>query len=324
MRKEQRQALRGSILGAFAADAAGATLEFLRRKPTPPEVQEAMEMTGGGILRTAPGQITDDSELALSLMHALARRGSFDIEAIAVQYQRWLKSPPFDIGGTTRAGLEAEPEPGEKVHEAMWRSAGSYNTRSKSNGGLMRVSPLGVWGVRLSAPEVVQAVRQEHCLTHCHTVCQDCGAAYVLAIRHLVLHPGDSEGAFSASRDWVQIEGEQEVLEWIEQAAANEDVGYEPDVGFVKYGFVHAFRHLKQRTPYEESIAETLRGGGDTDTNACIVGGLVGALHGEESIPERMRAALFSCDTSLCQPRPEWLQTRKVLKGLLEDLCRKS
>ena len=278
-------------------------------------------MTGGGVWGTAPGQITDDSELALSLMHNLAGRDSFDIEAIAVQYQRWVNSLPFDIGTTTEGGLRAKPEPGEAVHEAMWRSAGSCNTRSKSNGGLMRISPLGGWGVRLSAPEVVQAVRQEHRLTHCHTVCQDCGAAYVLAIRHLVLHPGDSEGAFSAARDWVQIEGEQEVLGWIEQAAANEDVGYEPDVGFVKYGFVHAFRHLKQRTSYEESISETLLGGGDTDTNACIVGGLVGALHGEEGIPERMRAALLSCDTSLGQTRPEWLQTRRVLEGLLEDLC---
>jgi len=44
----------------------------------------------------------------------------------------------------------------------------------------------------------------------------------------------------------------------------------------VKYGFVHAFRHLRLGTPYVAAITETLLGGGDTDTNACIMGGLSG------------------------------------------------
>ena len=48
----------------------------------------------------------------------------------------------------------------------------------------------------------------------------------------------------------------------------------------------HAFRHLVAKTPYVEALRETLAGGGDTDTNACIVGGLIGALHGEAGVPE--------------------------------------
>ena len=36
---------------------------------------------------------------------------------------------------------------------------------------------------------------------------------------------------------------------------------------------------------YEEALRETIRLGGDTDTNACIVGGLVGAFVGIKSIP---------------------------------------
>jgi len=72
------------------------------------------------------------------------------------------------------------------------------------------------------------------------------------------------------------------------------DVGYTPSIGFVKYGFVHAFRRLKNKTSYINAIFETLIGGGDTDTNACIVGGLVGAYYGEEGIPGPMKEARMS------------------------------
>ena len=48
----QQQAAYGAIFGALAADAAGATLEFLRRNPTQTEVDEALQMIGGGVLRT--------------------------------------------------------------------------------------------------------------------------------------------------------------------------------------------------------------------------------------------------------------------------------
>ena len=48
----QQQAAYGAIFGALAADAAGATLEFLRRNPTQTEVDEALQMIGGGVWRT--------------------------------------------------------------------------------------------------------------------------------------------------------------------------------------------------------------------------------------------------------------------------------
>lgn len=36
--------------------------------------------------------------------------------------------------------------------------------------------------------------------------------------------------------------------------------------------------------------------GGDTDTTAAIVGGLIGAADGHESIPEQYRRKLLQCD----------------------------
>lgn len=73
-------------------------------------------------------------------------------------------------------------------------------------------------------------------------------------------------------------------------------------------GFSHAFRHLLLGTSYADAIAETLLGGGDTDTNACIVGGLVGALHGAAAIPAQMSGPVLHSDTKKGKPRPEMFQ----------------
>ena len=54
--------------------------------------------------------------------------------------------------------------------------------------------------------------------------------------------------------------------------------------------------------------------GGDTDTNAAIVGGLIGALHGASAIPEYMKAPVLARDTdSPGIPRPAFLTTKTLL-----------
>src|SRR5689334_12666516 len=95
----------GCLLGALVGDAAGATLEFIHRTPSPAEVIRAMTMPGGVIIGVAPGQITDDGELTLCLAHALSASQSFDIEKIARKYADRVESKPFDIGMTTRDSL---------------------------------------------------------------------------------------------------------------------------------------------------------------------------------------------------------------------------
>ena len=112
----------GSLLGAFVGDAAGATLEFMELI-TPADLQRAMEMRGGGIWQTAPGQITDDGEMALCLAHGLAQSPRFDLEGIARQYVRWVESHPFDIGQYYTQWLEClsasrlRPAAASQLHE---------------------------------------------------------------------------------------------------------------------------------------------------------------------------------------------------------------
>lgn len=74
-------------------------------------MDKCMQMPGGGPFRLAGGQVTDDSELAMCIMHGLVsnkeeiQKGSLDINKIAVRYRDWILSPPFDIGMATSGAL---------------------------------------------------------------------------------------------------------------------------------------------------------------------------------------------------------------------------
>ena len=45
-----------------------------------------------------------------------------------------------------------------------------------------------------------------------------------------------------------------------------------------------------------ESLYATVAAGGDTDTNAALVGSLLGTLHGKDFFPEHLVNRLLNCD----------------------------
>lgn len=326
MNQAKYKAAMGCLLGALVGDAAGATLEFLRHDPTSKDVAWAMSMPGGGRLKVAPGQITDDGELTLCLARALAECKTFDIERIAISYAEWIKSDSFDIGLTTSSSLGAfRSGVGKDGYAAvMRRSAAKLCVNSKANGSLMRITPLGIWGHDLEISEIADYAKQDSALSHPNPSCGYAVACYSIAIATLIKHLGKRDLAFNNAKMWLnsqetfakenrQYSYWKEVSSWLKDAESDRNVPYAPKIGFVKIAFTHAFRHLLLGSNYEDAIAETLSGGGDTDTNACIVGGLVGAAVGVDEIPQKMRDAVLNCDTSLGKhPRPDFLHPRQV------------
>ena len=316
---DQYDAALGAFLGACVGDAAGAVLEFMGRTPNAEDVAHALTMPGGGIWNVAPGQITDDCELALCLALGLAQSRHFVREAIAQSYARWIESQPFDIGTTTVQSLgsfQQEPWRGKAQSQgyaaAMSQAAAQRCMGSKSNGSLMRAAPLGIWSHRFTPVDIGEFARLESCLSHPNPSCWQAVACYTIAIAHLLQHLGDRDGAFAQAVHWANEHASSEVQSWLADAQNNVHVPYEPQIGFVRIGFTHAFRHLQLGTHYMDALRETLLGGGDTDTNACIVGGLIGAAEGAEAIPVALRTAVLTCNTELGQPRPAFLRAAQV------------
>ena len=113
----------GCLLGALVGDAAGSRLEFLGRIPTQADVGEALVMKGGGVFGLAPGQITDDGEMTLSLARALVGSTVFPREKVATNYRAWVASNPFDMGQATSAALGGPIEDGDFIADSVSRRA---------------------------------------------------------------------------------------------------------------------------------------------------------------------------------------------------------
>lgn len=58
-------------------------------------------------------------------------------------------------------------------------------------------------------------------------------------------------------------------------------------------------------------MREIIQEGGDTDTNACIIGGMVGAFLGYKTLPEEMthKVLSFNCQ-EMGIPRPNLFNTK--------------
>jgi len=100
-------------------------------------------------------------------------------------------------------------------------------------------------------------------------------------------------------------------------------------IGWLQRAFVLSFYFLRRYKDYQkvqnnnlffDAIRLTIKEGGDTDTNACIVGGILGALVGYRVLPNDMvmKVVNFDCntvteDSALGQVRPDYLNTNKHL-----------
>ena len=195
----------------------------------------------------------------------------------------------------------------------MTRAAARQCMASKANGSLMRATPLGIWGHRLDDETLAHYADQDSSLSHPNRSCCDAVICYTFAIASLLNKPGDRTAAFERVSNWAAAHADDEVQGWLRDADRNVDVPYHPMDGFVKIAFTHAFRHLLLGSDYVTAVRETLLGGGDTDTNACIVGGLIGAACGAEAIPEEMKSAVLRSIHGLgSHLRPAFLHPSQV------------
>jgi ADP-ribosyl-[dinitrogen reductase] hydrolase len=306
----------GAVFGALIGDAAGARLEFMGRKPTASEVSDALQLKGGGTFGVAPGQVTDDGELTVALLHAIDKgSGKYIPDFAAEAYVDWAYSNPFDMGNATSSALRTG---GLADASVISRRAREHNKDSQANGGLMRATPLVVATANLSAEETSEICYADTRMTHPHIVCQHATAAYVLAIRQLMRSPSDRLGAFTAAETFLSGLL-SEPYEWLMEAKDSQaPIAAWPNAGHVKIAFMHAFYHLHKENSFASSLTETLLEGGDTDTNACIVGGLIGAARGVTGLlakprTEKMVKTLLYADTSLGQVRPERFHPASVI-----------
>lgn len=320
----------GCLLGLFVGDAAGAPLEFLREhdpQRVNTHVHEALSMCGGGSLNVAPGQVTDDSELAIHLLRGLLGQRPQDglpCNAVAREYITWHRSHPFDMGMTiARAFGFATDAAG------MIANARHYNCHSQANGALMRVAPLAMWAhTAVSTEHLINMARQEACMSHPHAACQDASAVFCVALSALIAHEDNNVGARSLNSlrcvEFVIAGMHIDVQAWFSESSTCtlESIVCTELIGFVKHAFILAFYFLRHVTSFEDALTETCRKLGDTDTNCAIVGAMMGALHGISGIPKRLSGPVLAFDCAEHDPKLTLLGYNRPARYRVVDVLR--
>ena len=310
---------KGCIFGALCGDAIGAFLEF-KAIITSKDVETAFTLPGGGHHKIGKGQITDDSELLLCLAHGLAEsKGVLNLNKIAEYYGKWVKSCPFDIGATTRNALPKAVD--MKTHQARLVRLGAQNSlSSQSNGSLMRMTPLCIWTSRLSKDDLIRAITEETKLTHPNQSAIDVNIAYAFTIQHLLQNKGDYQGAYQKCKEILEYIKSKEVKVWIQELEMNELPAVNKKSGWAKIAFIYAMYYLKNNFGYVDALKDILSKKGDTDTNCCIIGGLLGALHGYDKLPKDIVEKVLKFDPSKNSgvKRPDFLVPGKCVKNLIE------
>jgi len=324
--EEHLNRAKGCIVGAFCGDAIGAAVEFRTDTITSEEVEKAMKMTMVGPHGILPTQITDDGELALCLLHGLLESPDKELNTlnIAKYYQKWIQSSPFNIGKTIGNAFNFLKTKEEFKADDVREEAKKVGD-SESNGSLMRITPLAVYLSLIEDNKIMEeAVCAEVSLTHSNEIVQYASIAYCIAIRELINGKGRKE-AYETAKNWGLSKNNEKFTEWFNLIDNRVEYNTIHRMGWVKIGFLYSFFYLLENKSYYESVSSIIQKGGDTDTNAAIVSGMIGAAEGFSKIPEDMTNKMLSCDTSLSkEPRPDFLSPFKCdLLKLIEQLFKK-
>jgi ADP-ribosylglycohydrolase len=268
------------LLGQVAGDSLGGLVEFeeaatiAARDPIGPR-----RLEDGGPFDQLAGQPTDDSEMALALARSILAEAGFERTAVLGAYREWLRSSPFDVGGTVGAALRGHPDPA-----------------SQANGSVMRASPLGVYAHALAPAAAAAFAREDASLTHPNLACLDASAAFVVAVAHAVNVGDGPHAAWRAAADWAAAaDADRLVRDALESARHEPPVCDGGSRGWVRIALQNAFYELLHAESLEEGVVATVRRGGDADTNAAIAGALLGAVHGREAVPTQWRSMVLGC-----------------------------
>jgi len=257
---------RAAFIGMAVGDALGATVEFM----TVPEIASKFgtfrEIVGGGWLRLKPGQVTDDTEMALCIARAIVQNQGWSLEGVAKNFAAWLKSRPVDCGDTCRKGIRRFILDGTLESPASQWDAG--------NGAAMRLLPAALFSLP-DQERLKQYVLEQAHLTHNNPV-SDAACLCLGRMLHQAIS-GDSK---------YQLRKEADAL-----VNCFPTFAFEPyrklATGYVVDTFQTVFHWFFKGRNFEECLVGTVNQGGDADTTGAICGMLAGAYYGMDGIPKR-------------------------------------
>lgn len=323
----------GCILGTAVGDALGLPYEGVSRRRSPrllgpPERHRFL---------FGRGMISDDTEHTCLVAQSLIASGS-DVDAFTRQLGRhlrwWFASLPAGLGrATLRSCLK------------LWFGVPPNRSGvfSAGNGPAMRSALFGACIDDINT--MVEYVRVSTRVTH-----SDPKAEYGAIAVALATHMGCRDGNVNGELYLEQLEtligsGGAELTALLRPVIASVSAGestldfamsngFERGVSGYTYHTVPIAIHAWLSNPrdFRASVSSVIQCGGDADTTAAIVGGIVGAATGESGIPEKWVSRIVEWPRSvnwmrklsaqLAQSRNDLIPKKPINTNFLASLIR--
>lgn len=273
----------GALVGSACGDALGAPFEFgaaggYRARFPKPLVGGTGEMCGGGALGWAPGEFTDDTQMALALAQSMLQSGGLDAHDTYLRWQHWARRAP-DVGINTRLALSHD------VHTGAAKAHQAGGGRSAANGALMRVTPIAL-GYLGDEGACLQAALNQARWTHFDEAAGWGAAVAALAVRRMILG-WDFESALLDAIGMLPREQRLVFGPLLDESwdPWSDTTGWAN--GSVWICLAQAVWAIRHHHSFHDALCAVVDLGGDTDTVACVAGALGGARWSIEAIPSR-------------------------------------
>lgn len=271
------------------------------------------------------GTWTDDTQLTLVVADSLIEKGQIDMHDMAARHVESLeKEGDRGFGASTRSAIK-------RLASGIHWSRSGISTNPKhgyGNGLPMKVAPFGAYscspvfeGDTDSKRLFVQDIINFTLMTHYRKMAVQSALAHVFAVRYCLLSPpsdfltGEFVDQVCGAASWVYIMEDPIVDpikdDLIERLLNLKDIDFatissEKIINRFGAGSCYVFNSLPfsyaffLRNPESiETLYDVGNAGGDTDTNASIVGGMLGALNGSSIFPAHLIEGLRQKDRIL-------------------------
>ena len=288
------RALIGSMLGTAVGDALGLACEGLSPRR---QLKMFPSLESYGLL-FGSGMISDDTEHTVMVAQALIESGGDETRFtrdFGWRLRGWLLALPAGIGMATLRSI---------LKLWLFIPAQWSGVKSAGNGPAMRAAVLGV-AFGDDAEKLANLNRVSARITH-----RDERAEHGALTVAIAAHLSATTAARLSAEQFVQVmtarlPADSAVLAAIRAVAASLARG-EPASTFVgglgsKNGVTGYMLHtlpavlhvwLRHQDDYIGGVTEMIRLGGDSDSTAAILGGIIGARVGREGIPPHLLATL--------------------------------
>ena len=289
----RKERIEGGLMGLLIGDALGVPYEFHHAEDIPahPEI----EFTPPPDFHRAhpgvpPGTWSDDGAQALVLLASLLDCGQLDAEDFGSGIVEWYDKGYMAVDGKVfDVGIQTSQAIGRLASGMPALQAGLSHEQANGNGSLMRVLPLALWH-RGTAEELVIDAHAQSRVTHGHLRSQVCCALYCLWARRTLEEAADPwpEAVTTLRKIYGADSAEFAEMECHvrpDDSPAGDGSGYVVDC-------LRSARWAMQAGDYEQVVKAAISLGRDTDTTACVAGGMAGIRDGIHAVPQRWRESL--------------------------------